>query len=173
MNINPTTTTSTGIVKPTETKKGGETKKPAIQTSFKGEEPRKTGGGWKAFASFLLPGLGQFCDGRNKEGAMFLGGSIGLSILSGITWKKIVNNIHTASAEVTKRIQKQTSELINASAQDASKVKKSADTLTDFFSKTSKTAGKGKFITAGVLALTSLGWTIASMVDAYKGDRKD
>ena len=39
----------------------------------------KTGGASKAVASAFIPGLGQFCDGRNKEGVKFIGASIALS----------------------------------------------------------------------------------------------
>lgn len=44
---------------------------------------KKTGGTVKAVASVFVPGLGQFMDGRNKEGAGFLAGTVGLSALGG------------------------------------------------------------------------------------------
>src|SRR5215510_12272190 len=48
---------------------------------------KRTGGAKKAAASFFVPGLGQFLDGRNKEGAAFLSLSAGLSVL-GICLRK-------------------------------------------------------------------------------------
>jgi hypothetical protein len=48
--------------------------------AFRGSEEKPKGGGGKAVASAIIPGLGQFCDGRNKDGAKFLLGSIGLGI---------------------------------------------------------------------------------------------
>jgi len=49
--------------------------------NFKGNNERKTGGGGKAFASAIIPGLGQFIDGRTGAGVGFLGGSIGAAIV--------------------------------------------------------------------------------------------
>lgn len=39
-------------------------------------EQKKKGGAFKAVASAFIPGLGQFCDGRGKAGALFLGGTV-------------------------------------------------------------------------------------------------
>ena len=41
---------------------------------------KKTGGSGKAWASAFIPGLGQFLDGRNKEGAGYIIGGTALSI---------------------------------------------------------------------------------------------
>lgn len=48
---------------------------------FQGKKEEKTGGAGKAFAS-IIPGLGQFLDGRNKEGAFFMGGFMGLGVIN-------------------------------------------------------------------------------------------
>lgn len=49
---------------------------------IKPKKIKEEGRGGKAVASALMPGLGQFCDGRNKDGAKFLLGSIGLDLAS-------------------------------------------------------------------------------------------
>jgi hypothetical protein len=64
---------------------------PYVQKVNFGAEPKKTedvvsekkkGGAAPAVASAFLPGLGQFIDGRNKEGCKYLFGTMGLSVLS-------------------------------------------------------------------------------------------
>lgn len=48
-------------------------------TAFQGRNKNKAeNGGAKALASYLVPGLGQACDGRKKEAAGFFGGVTGL-----------------------------------------------------------------------------------------------
>ncbi len=46
------------------------------------EQPKQKGGAVKAVASAFIPGLGQFMDGRNKDGAKYLGASVGLGAAS-------------------------------------------------------------------------------------------
>ena len=46
------------------------------------QQQRKTGGAGKAIASAFIPGIGEFLDDRNKEGAFFLGTRIGTSIIT-------------------------------------------------------------------------------------------
>ena len=64
--------------------------------SFKGNEnttvQRQKGGAGKAVASFFIPGLGEFLDSRNKEGAIFLGSRLGTGILAGALRIKLVKN---------------------------------------------------------------------------------
>lgn len=48
------------------------------------EQPKQKGGAVKAVASAFIPGLGQFMDGRNKDGAKYLGGAVGLSTASSL-----------------------------------------------------------------------------------------
>ena len=43
-------------------------------------EQKQKGGAFKAVASTFIPGLGQFCDGRGKAGALFLGGTVAASL---------------------------------------------------------------------------------------------
>jgi hypothetical protein len=57
--------------------------------AFRGSEEKPKGGGGKAVASVFIPGLGQFCDGRNKDGAKFLLGFIGLSIGSTVSGRLV------------------------------------------------------------------------------------
>lgn len=61
-----------------------------IQTQL--AQPPKPSGWEKAvkgFASFVIPGVGQFLDKRNKTGWLHLGLLLGLAIISGIVGKKI------------------------------------------------------------------------------------
>lgn len=46
------------------------------------DQPKQKGGAVKAVASAFIPGLGQFMDGRNKDGAKYLGASVGLGAAS-------------------------------------------------------------------------------------------
>ena len=41
---------------------------------------KKTGGAGKAVASYFVPGLGEFMDGRKKEGAFYLGSRLGAGV---------------------------------------------------------------------------------------------
>ena len=53
--------------------------------SFKGNArnyERSKGGAGKAAASLLIPGLGEFLDGRNRQGAIFLGSRLGVALTS-------------------------------------------------------------------------------------------
>lgn len=63
--------------------------------SFSGniQETRQKGGAGKAVASAFVPGLGQFLDGRNKQGAGFLGGSIGLGVASSLVGRSIAKDM--------------------------------------------------------------------------------
>lgn len=63
--------------------------------SFSGniQETRQKGGAGKAVASAFVPGLGQFLDGRNKQGAGFLGGSIGLGVASSLVGHSIAKDM--------------------------------------------------------------------------------
>ena len=47
---------------------------------------KKTGGAGKALASASIPGLGQFLDGRNKQGAIYLGPGTAADIVSGLIY---------------------------------------------------------------------------------------
>lgn len=64
-------------------------------------QENKKGGGGKAFASAIIPGLGQFMDGRNRAGAAYLGtmagAGIGINLLSG----SIMKDAFTAASETT------------------------------------------------------------------------
>jgi len=79
----------------------------ANKTAFKGElnsKGKKTGGAGKAWCSAAIPGLGQFLDGRNKEGGIFLGTFLGLNAirflqsknLYSAMWKQDITGAETA-----------------------------------------------------------------------------
>jgi len=68
----------------------------ANKTAFKGElnsKGKKTGGSGKAWCSAAIPGLGQFLDGRNKEGGIFLGTFLGLKAISFLRSKNLYSAI--------------------------------------------------------------------------------
>ncbi len=67
-------------------------------------QQERKGGVGKAIASTFLPGLGQFCDGRNKDGAKYLGGvlatgipCVGLSVLGS---NSILNAFEKGGAKI-------------------------------------------------------------------------
>ena len=53
----------------------------------------KKGGGGKAIASAFIPGLGQFCDGRAKAGALYLGGVTAASLGGRMLSASYLNNL--------------------------------------------------------------------------------
>lgn len=57
---------------------------------------RKTGGGGKGIASAFIPGLGQFVDGRTKQGALFLGGTVAAGAANGLLSRSIMKDAFTA-----------------------------------------------------------------------------
>ena len=106
---------------------------------------KKTGGSGKAWASVFIPGLGQFLDGRNKEGAGYLIGGTALGIGSRVLF-------------------------VNA-LEDAVKAACTSDVDFDISKYCSKLT-KGKFIGAIALGLAGTALWIANIVDAYKGGKK-
>ncbi len=122
--------------------------------SFRGQSAAQTnqkpkGGAGKAVASFFIPGLGEFLDGRNKEGAMFLGSRLAVSGVSLALGSKIAKDTFTTAAN----------------GLDGKDVAENVSQL----AKTSKAA---KFAVP-ILSLASLGLTIANVVDAYKGGHSE
>jgi|GEM_PF-1920837 len=123
----------------------------ANKTAFNGEpnsKGKKTGGAGKAWCSVAIPGLGQFLDGRNKEGAWYLGGSLGLGAATAAT---AIAFIKAAEKNVS-RISLENPELI----------------LRD---KSVRKAGVAGAVGLSVLYLANIGLRIANIVDAYKGNR--
>lgn len=110
---------------------------PVIQNNQK-----KTGGCGKAIASAFLPGLGQYCDGRNKEGTAYLLSTVGTGALAGY---------------------------LNYSAgKDVLMAHRILETGAKKLSGLTKLKG----YSAIVLALTTLGLWCANVIDAYKGNKK-
>ena len=69
--------------------------------SFKGNSQstqRPKGGAGKAAITWFIPGLGEFLDGRNKEGALFLGSRLGVGALTGVLYTGFAKNILNAFA---------------------------------------------------------------------------
>lgn len=119
----------------------------STQVAFKGRDTeRKTGGAGKAFASAIIPGLGQFCDGRNKAGAFFLVGNLGLKaalIGLGLSFLK-------SAAKFAEKAE---------SSIEAGKVPMPKGSI-------------GKAIAMCTVSLAATGLWIADIVDAYKGGKK-
>ena len=70
--------------------------------SFKGNQQqveRQKGGAGKAVITWFIPGLGEFLDGRNKQGVAYLGSRIGVGALAGLLYSKQMQNILQAMDE--------------------------------------------------------------------------
>lgn len=85
--------------------------------SFKGSEKKKVENRFaKAVASVIVPGLGQFCDGRNTAGAAFLLGTLAINIGKGLCddtfsleTKTLGKNLSESElVKVTKQVEKET-----------------------------------------------------------------
>ena len=63
---------------------------------------RQTGGAGKAIASAFIPGLGQFCDGRNKEGAKFMGASVACGLGSLVLKNSLARDMLEISRDAAK-----------------------------------------------------------------------
>lgn len=105
------------------------------------EQTKQKGGAGKAVASAFIPGLGQFLDGRTKDGAKYLGGSVGLGAASTLV----------------------SVSMLRKAAQAAEALEEGAETLP-------KTP-VGKFVALGLMGLATTGLWIANIVDAYKGGK--
>lgn len=62
---------------------------------------KKTGGVGKAAVSYFIPGLGEFMDGRKKEGAFYLGSRVGVGLAAGALSYSINKDTFQALAEDT------------------------------------------------------------------------
>lgn len=135
---------------------------PRVQ-SFRGKNDDETGGGGKAVASFFIPGLGQFLDGRTAAGAGFLGGSIALQLIKFPLLKEYNRAVKEESNAAFPKDVK-----INSFGDFFKRSKaplKSPKVLEAM--KTSKYK-KAKMLGWGALAL----WVVG-IIDAYKGDRSN
>lgn len=149
-------------------------------------QPKKeTGGGGKAVASALIPGLGQFMDGRNKEGAGYLAGGLGSSIAGKVLISKYNKDVFEASSKASKAI-------FDAEAEASSKAFKihrfdSGESFLDLAHKMEKEATqnmltpeaakkavkKGGYYAGIALGVLGIGLWIANIVDAYRGGKKN
>jgi len=73
--------------------------KSSFTNKYKCSQQRRTGGAGKAIASAFIPGIGEFLNDRNKEGAFFLGTRIGASIITNKISKSILNDIAKTQQE--------------------------------------------------------------------------
>ena len=106
-------------------------------------QKRETGGAGKAVASYFVPGLGEFLDGRNKSGAFFLASRVGVGV---------------ASSVVATKASKEMIDTFTTSAMND-----------EFIMPAMK---KNKAVGLAALCLASIGLTIANVVDAYKGKKE-
>ena len=119
--------------------------------SVNGVQPqvKQTGGAGKAVASGFIPGLGQLCDGRTKEGLGYMGANIGLSLAGGLLGRSIGKDLVELSTKAVENGGK-----------------------TFNVSKYLKGAPRGKMIAACLLPFAGLALWVANVVDAYKGNKK-
>ncbi len=117
----------------------------AIGTNI--QPQNKTGGSGKAWCSVFIPGLGQFLDGRNKAGAIYMGTSIAAVLGTRALLGSAVKDVFRAS-ETT--------------------ITSNASSATKYLSKLSGCKVYG----AVALGLAGAALWIANIVDAYKGNRK-
>ena len=121
----------------------------------------KAGGGGKAVASAFCPGLGQFMDGRNKEGALYLAGAVGSA---------------SAGRALLSKADKDVFEAVSEASRKAFEICKPGSDVWELSDKMEKEALKnvkkgGRY--AGIcLGLLGMGLWIANIVDAYKGGKK-
>lgn len=107
---------------------------------------RKTGGGGKAFASAIIPGLGQFLDGRSAAGTGYLGASVATVLAAGALNKSIQKDIF----------------------QNFDKIPNEKVNINNIL----KAVSKRKVYGFRALAIGALALFIANIVDAYKGGKK-
>lgn len=111
--------------------------------AFKGRNNDGTGGGGKALASAVVPGLGQFFDGRNDKGFAFLGGMIGLNALSMYVNKDMYKPLFDGNMEKYLKV------------------------LPKVYEK------KGQFGKNALIGFALMGLWLANIVDAYRGSKND
>lgn len=71
------------------------------QVNFTGEEkPKVKSRGAKAYVSFIMPGTGQFCDGRNQDGKKYLLGWAGLQLGAGVWGISFINSMFKSASEL-------------------------------------------------------------------------
>ena len=116
-----------------------------------------TGGAGKAVASAFIPGLGQFCDGRNKAGAGYMASNVALNVGTMAAGYAIAKDVVKLSEKAVAKGVKEPQEF-SAMAKE-------------FVGSLSK-AGKAKYAALIALPVISTGLWIANIVDAYKGNRK-
>lgn len=109
---------------------------------------KKTGGAGKAWASAFVPGLGQFLDGRNKEGAIYMGADFASAIGTFALGHSITKDFFQAAE--------------NAMEADGFDVSKYLSKLP-----------KGKMIAGLILGIGTTALWIANIVDAYKGKKNN
>ena len=110
---------------------------------------KQTGGAGKAVASGFIPGLGQLCDGRTKEGLGYMGANLGLIAGSSLLGRSIGKDIVEISSKAAK----------SAGNFDVSKC-------------LIKGAPKAKLVAACLLPVAGFALWVANVVDAYKGGKK-
>jgi len=148
------------------------------------ESVKSVGGAGKAVASALVPGLGQFLDGRNKEGAGYLLGASGLSFGGLALVNKYNNDVFEATTKASREIfdaaSKASSEALHTFEhakganfiEYAKKMEKEATKNMITPEAAAKAVKKGgKYAGIALWVIGSALW-LAGVVDAYKGGKK-
>ncbi len=138
--------------------------------SFKGNNnvqsnQRPKGGAGKAAVSCFIPGLGEFLDGRNKEGAFFLGSRLGVSVLGGLASRNIIRSATDNLSEFVGNAMRQIDTDVE-SFDYGNLIKGTINSYTEAF-KANKVSS-ALYLTA---AAAGTGLAIANIVDAYKGGK--
>ena len=120
----------------------------------------KAGGRGKAVASAFIPGLGQFCDGRNKEGALYLVGTAGSTLTGAALVSKYLKDVFEAQSKASRK------------AFEISKPGEFLDLANKMKKEAVKNLKKGGIYAACALAVLGSVLWIANIVDAYKGGKK-
>ena len=138
--------------------------------SFKGNSnvqsnQRPKGGAGKAAVSYFIPGLGEFLDGRNKEGAFFLGSRLGVGVLGGLASRNIVKSATDNVSEFVGNAMKQLDNDVE-SFDYGNLIKGTINSYVDAF-KANKVSSALYFTAFAA----GMGLAIANIVDAYKGGK--
>lgn len=142
------------------------------ETSFGHRNKRKNGGIGKAVASNIVPGLGQFIDGRNGAGTFFMMGVYGLFAGAVALGYSVYKDLNKETKPLWKNLNALDKKLENATRANKKNIK---DQMAKLYEKIGQRNGKALTSnkTFGVVALigTAFVLQIADLVDAYKGKR--
>lgn len=156
-------------------------------------EDKKSSRAGKAFASSLVPGLGQICDGRVGTGVAYLAGTTALGVGARKLAKGHKKEFNNYVADIITKVGKdcnpeQVAKIIKAKAGMAAAKTKgefskfAADLVSALGKKSTPEVGKAltemkvpskvKFAGAGLLGLATVGLWLANVIDASKAHKE-